>query len=270
MSPTRRCLAVLSLLPLVLLGGCLGGQAAPEITRFSASTDAAVAGESFELVAEFSNGNATIDHGVGSVRSGVPVTVSLQAGTRYMLTVTNAEGVSSQATVDVALMARLAWTFDVDAPGWQLVAGPEAHAEVRGGSLVVDASQYNLGGPCTAASGTLSVSDPALAAGSYAQATFTLDLRYASGTGMGYPAITVTYGGRPYSFKPGDVTDTRFVLRFDTVAGHVTLSRGGTPVETVATRVTGSGTSVLLSADACAADLESEDLALDALAIEAH
>lgn len=92
------------LMAVTLLTAC-GGEAtdSPEITRFEASSESIVAGDSVELTAIFSNGAGSVDHGVGAVASGEQKAVSPTETTTYTLTVTGSKLVKAISTVTVAV-----------------------------------------------------------------------------------------------------------------------------------------------------------------------
>lgn len=73
----------------------------PLISTFYATRSPITAGEGVTLVANFTNGDGSINHGVGAVKSGVPVTVAPQQDTTYQLTVSN--GAGGQVTSTFAL-----------------------------------------------------------------------------------------------------------------------------------------------------------------------
>jgi hypothetical protein len=78
-----------------------GGTITSVIQSFSAASASIAAGQSVQLTATFSSGTGTIDHNVGAVQSGVPVTVTPSENTTYTLVVTTADAktFSSSATV---------------------------------------------------------------------------------------------------------------------------------------------------------------------------
>ncbi|HJW33212.1 MAG TPA: RHS repeat-associated core domain-containing protein [Holophagaceae bacterium] len=76
---------------------------APSITSFGPSTYTINQGGSLTLTAGFSNGSASIDHGVGAVTSGTAVTVRPSVTTLYTLTVLNAAGTQTTATCQVTV-----------------------------------------------------------------------------------------------------------------------------------------------------------------------
>jgi hypothetical protein len=76
--------------------------APPGITSFGASPGALVVGQSSQLTAVFTGGAGAIDHGIGPVVSGAPVsTGALAASTGYTLTVTDAAGDAATASTTV-------------------------------------------------------------------------------------------------------------------------------------------------------------------------
>jgi hypothetical protein len=81
--------------------------APPVISGFTAAAPAITAGSATTLVATFTGGTGTVDHGIGTVASGVPAgTGSLLDTTTFLLTVTNAAGdsVSAQTTVSLVIV----------------------------------------------------------------------------------------------------------------------------------------------------------------------
>ena len=88
----------------------------PTISDFNASFYSVMEGSDVELTALFADGNATIDNGVGSVTSGIPVTVTPWVTTTYILTVTNAAG--TQVTQSLTIYVTPAGAeCDVDVHG---------------------------------------------------------------------------------------------------------------------------------------------------------
>ncbi len=98
---------ILSLLATASLIGCgqpdLTSVSMPaSVSEFSVSAPLVRNGESAMLTALFSGGFGEIDHGIGAVESGVPVSTGAMAGTtRYTLTVTAEDG--SAVTKSVAI-----------------------------------------------------------------------------------------------------------------------------------------------------------------------
>lgn len=264
------CRQVLLPLAVLALTGCMGddGSSVPRIASFQASPDGAPVGGTVELRAVFSHGQGRIEPGVGAVTSGVPVPYTLQGDTRLTLTVVGPDGRTAEAGLWIPVVLSRSWDFDGQAPDWVLSAGAEARAEVDNGALVVMASQYNLGGECTAASAALLPSDTKFQQGGYDAVAFRLDMRWSGGTGMGYPSIDVSYGGRILKFLPGDFdVPTTIQVTFDRLAGSIALQIGDRPVQISAGDPWTGPFGIVLSSDACAADLESESMALDALTI---
>jgi hypothetical protein len=91
----------LSLLAAACGGTSGGGATVSAIQSFSAASASIAAGQSVQLTATFSSGTGTIDHNVGAVQSGVPVTVTPSENTTYTLIVTTADSktFSSSTTV---------------------------------------------------------------------------------------------------------------------------------------------------------------------------
>ena len=77
---------------------------APAIASFTPPVATVAAGGSITLTPTFTGGTGTVDHGVGAVASGVPVTVGpLLGSTIYTLTVTNAAGATATRTASVTV-----------------------------------------------------------------------------------------------------------------------------------------------------------------------
>ena len=77
---------------------------APVITSFVAAKNPITSETATTLTAVFANGTGSVDHGIGAVTSGTPVSTGpLTASTSYLLTVTGTGGPATQGlTVDVA------------------------------------------------------------------------------------------------------------------------------------------------------------------------
>jgi len=75
---------------------------APVIHYFTASSPSVVAGSSVSLVASYSNGTGVIE-GVGSIAAGASRTVRVNEATEYTLTVTTADGQTTQSSLTVAI-----------------------------------------------------------------------------------------------------------------------------------------------------------------------
>jgi hypothetical protein len=78
-----------------------GGTITSVIQSFSAASASIAAGQTVQLTATFSSGTGIIDHNVGAVQSGVPVTVTPSENTTYTLIVTTSDSktFSSSTTV---------------------------------------------------------------------------------------------------------------------------------------------------------------------------
>ncbi len=76
---------------------------AASISAFTANPARIISGGSTQLTATFTGGTGSIDHGLGALSSGSPVSVSPAINTAYLLTVTNAAGDSVTATLLVAV-----------------------------------------------------------------------------------------------------------------------------------------------------------------------
>jgi hypothetical protein len=76
----------------------------PRITGFTATFPTISAGQLSQIVPIFKYGTGTIDHGIGPVQSGVPVSVTPSASTTYTLTVTNKKGESTSASTALTLV----------------------------------------------------------------------------------------------------------------------------------------------------------------------
>jgi len=76
---------------------------APTIQAFTAQPAVISRGEGTLLTFDFSNGTGVLDHGIGPVASGGTVAVSPVSDTTYTLTVTNAVGVATTASLAVTV-----------------------------------------------------------------------------------------------------------------------------------------------------------------------
>ena len=253
---------LLCLLVLVV-AGCGGGSSPPHIARFAASAEVARSGVAFELVALFDKGVATIDPGVGEVRSGVPVQVSQTEAGHYTLTVTDSQGHSSTASLDVPMAPRKVWTFDTEQPGWT------PPGLIHDGILDVSAYQGwdpENGGSCADNNGHLTVDVPALVDGRFPNADVVLDTPRSEGD------ITITYAGRSAKLLVGSWTPERILIRFDNVAGTARSYVDGVLRDTqTTTRVADKVTGIDIHDHACSPDMgASQEFFLDALTIEAY
>ena len=111
-SPWAFFLGLVALLSLALQSACGGGGSSTPvppplgvIASFVAAKSPLTSGASTTLTASFSNGTGAIDHSVGAVTSGTPVTITPTTDTTYTLTVTNSAGVTTTAAVNVSVVA---------------------------------------------------------------------------------------------------------------------------------------------------------------------
>jgi hypothetical protein len=79
--------------------------AAPIITSFTATSATIISGTSTTLTPVFSNGNGSVDNGIGAVTSGTGFSVSPTVTTTYTLTVTNTAGSKTTSTVQIIVHA---------------------------------------------------------------------------------------------------------------------------------------------------------------------
>ena len=104
-------LGFVGLLALAFQGACGGGGSSappplpPVITSFTAAKSPVTSGVGTTLTAVFSNGTGAVTGGVGVVTSGTAVAVTPSADTTYTLVVTNSAGVTTSASVTVAVVA---------------------------------------------------------------------------------------------------------------------------------------------------------------------
>lgn len=255
--------ARLFLFAVVVLAGCGGGSVPPHIDRFEASAAVARSDVAFELVAVFDKGVATIDQGVGEVHSGVPVQVrQIEAG-HYTLTVTDSQGRSSTASLDVPMAPRMVWSFDTDQPGWTPMG------LIHDGMLDVSAYQGwdpENGGTCADNYGHLTVAAPELIDGRYPHADFVLDTPRSEGD------ITITYAGRSAKLLVGSWTPERILIQFDHLAGTAQTYVDGVLRNTQpTTRVADQGTGIDIHVHACSPDMgDTKEFFLNELTIEAY
>jgi 6-phosphogluconolactonase (cycloisomerase 2 family) len=99
----------LAFLGLATLSGCGGGGGGsvppPVLTSFTSAKSPITRGTSTTLTAVFANGVGQVDHGIGTVSAGTPVTVSPTQDTTYTLTVGNSQGLAVTGKVAVAVVA---------------------------------------------------------------------------------------------------------------------------------------------------------------------
>ncbi|QBG35294.1 hypothetical protein [Litorilituus sediminis] len=133
---------------ITLLTACGGGsdadnnqptpEPAPIISSFTASKTTIMAGETIELFADFSNGTASIDNGVGTISSNTPVSIIPENNTTYMLTVTNSAGVTVTAQVAIEIILPEIISFSVSAS--EILAGDKVKiiADFSHGTASID------------------------------------------------------------------------------------------------------------------------------------
>jgi len=110
--------------------------AGPVITSFGAAPSTLTAGGSTELTAVFTGGTGSVDHAVGAVASGAPISVNPSETTTYLLTVTGAGGTATvQTTVSVTPLA-------VPAPALKIAS---AFSGVIGGQIELPVSITGTG-----------------------------------------------------------------------------------------------------------------------------
>ncbi|HEY6927956.1 MAG TPA: LamG domain-containing protein, partial [Steroidobacteraceae bacterium] len=96
----------------------IAAPAAPTITSFVAASTTIANGTSTTLTATFSGGTAAIDHGVGAVTSGTPVSTGTLTGTTtFTLTVTNSIGVTATTQVTVTVLTTQLVAGSLYSPG---------------------------------------------------------------------------------------------------------------------------------------------------------
>lgn len=79
--------------------------ALPVAASLTASRTTITAGDTITLTPVFANGTAAIDHGVGALSTGAPITVAPGVTTAFTLTVTNPLGRTATAAVTVTVLA---------------------------------------------------------------------------------------------------------------------------------------------------------------------
>jgi len=132
---------LLIMLSVFTLTACSGGGGTPSpITSFVASSETIVSGQSVNLTATFTSGTGVIDNTVGSVTSGVAVSVTPASTTTYTLTVTDTDAKIYTATVTVTVLS-----FSTVNISWS--ANPETAVNRSGGGYKVyysSTSGFNL------------------------------------------------------------------------------------------------------------------------------
>jgi hypothetical protein len=139
---------------------------APAITSFTASPGSVAAGNGSQLTAVFTGGTGALDHGLGSITSGVPVaTGNLAATTTYGLTVTNAAGDGATASATVSVVLPPGPVIGTQ-PRTQIIAAgsPVSFSVAASGSGPLTCQWYRNGAVVPGATGT-TYTLPAVAAG---------------------------------------------------------------------------------------------------------
>ena len=272
------CVAVLALMVLV---GCGGGEDDPTVQSFSSpQAEGAAAGATVLLVAEFAGGTGVIDAGIGEVRSGVPVEVTLERTTTYTLTVTNGAGVAVTRQLQVPVVFRAEWALDGASDDWVLVTtnGGAARYERGGLSLaggdreILDESGFS-NYVCAAGKAEHRFTDAGLVDGRYATLTVELLGTGVWVSGMGNPLALLTYGGWLYwvvvpQVFDGSAPTLRMVV---TLADRKirTYLNGELTGESSGQADPGPP-GLKLQAAGCAPDFGSANLTVDAVALEAR
>lgn len=104
----------------------------PTISSFTSSASSIKPGDPISLTPTFTNGWGVIDHAIGPVTSGAPVTATTQFGTPFILTVTNAAGTSVQASVFVYVVQAPDPTITLASPVTSDQSGTMATVPVQG------------------------------------------------------------------------------------------------------------------------------------------
>ncbi|MGC4063410.1 MAG: hypothetical protein QM784_01900 [Polyangiaceae bacterium] len=108
-------------------GATSSSNSAPSITSFTAQYNKVCTGSVAILRAEFSNGNGTIDNGIGAITSGTTKTSGpITTNTTFKLTVANGNGEKVEATVDVGVLPGGKFTRTGD-----LLKGRHSHTATR-------------------------------------------------------------------------------------------------------------------------------------------
>ena len=113
---------------------------APQIANFSATPSVITQGQSSNLIAEFSNGTATIDTGIGEVTSGQNVPITPDTSTTYILTVSNSAGVSVSKSISVTVNAAVPQIASFSATPSIITQGQSSNliAEFSNGTATID------------------------------------------------------------------------------------------------------------------------------------
>ena len=153
---------------------------APSITNFTSAKTSIMAGESIQLIAIFSNGDANIDNGVGPINSNAAKSITPETTSTYTLTVTNSEGISVTAQVTIEVIPPEIISFT--ASNTEVTAGEAVNLTAifanGEGSIDVDGGSINSGGskvvnPDTTTTYTLTVEN---AAGVKVKSTITIEI----------------------------------------------------------------------------------------------
>ena len=152
---------------LVLAWACGGGgasspasPASPVITSFAPASALITAGTGTTLTAVFSQGAGAVDQGLGAIQSTVPLaTGNLSATTTFTLTVSNAAGTATSATVTVAVLT--APTIAVGPQSLTVTSGQPLILYVTANGSAPLAYQWQLNGKAITGATSASYTSPA-------------------------------------------------------------------------------------------------------------
>lgn len=172
---------------------------APAISEFKVSPGAVTEGGSASLVATFSHGSGTVDHGVGPISSGVAVPVSPHADTTYTLTVVNAASARATATATLRI-----------APPARILAFAPAAATIASGESTTLTARFEGGvGMLDQGLGACPSGGPGVSTGPLSASTsFTLTVTNDLGDSIRATTL-VTVLGRPSLVSTGSLLQPR-------------------------------------------------------------
>lgn len=174
---------------------------APTIASFVANPSTITSGEPVALVAVFDNGNGSVDHGAGSLASGLAKIVNPTATTTYTLTVMAMGGTNVTRTVTVTVVPAPSIASFTATPPTLTLGGNELLPEFSGGTGTIAPATPSIVNPVTSGA-------PILVAPTVAT-TYTLTVTNAAGRAV---SVSLTIGNAPTltatcsSILPGGTT----------------------------------------------------------------
>ncbi len=204
---------------------------APAITSFTPGLATIVTGNSTSLTAVFTGGTGSVDHGVGAVTSGTPVTISPTSTITYTLTVSNAASTPASVTAPA--------TVTVDVPPAITSAGSTSFVIGTPGSFTV----ISTGNPTAtlnavgALPGTVTFHDngngTATISGTATGSTSSYPITITASNGV-IPNAVQSFTLNTVLVQAPAITSTSSVTFTAGTSGSFTVTTTGSPVATIA------------------------------------